>query len=271
MRRREFVASLAAAGVAARLQPGAARIRPIGVQLYTVRNLMEHDFEGTLAHVAQIGYTEVEFAGYFNHTPEQVRDILHRHHLRSPSAHVPIEAIDSGWQGVLDAAKTIGHEYVTVAWTPQERRRTLDDWRHIGDLYNGAARQAHAAGLGFAYHNHSYEFEPMEGRLPYDVLLESTDPDLVKLEMDLYWITNGGQDPLTYFARYPGRIPMVHVKDQTRDHKMADVGAGSIDWRRIFAQREQAGIKHYFVEHDEPVNPLASIANSYRYLSRLSV
>jgi sugar phosphate isomerase/epimerase len=248
-----------------------ARIRPIGLQLYTVRQAMERDFEGTLARVARVGYTEVEFHDYFGHTPQQVRALLRAHHLRSPAVHVPIEALSRDFAATIDAAHVIGHEYVVVAWTPQELRRTLDGWRRIAELYNRAGAQARAAGMGFAYHNHSYEFMPMEGRLPYDLLLEATDPALVKLEMDLYWITAGGQDPLVYFAKYPGRIPLVHVKDMTADHHMVDVGAGSIDWRAIFAHREQAGIRHYFVEHDEPADPFASIANSYRYLSRLSV
>jgi sugar phosphate isomerase/epimerase len=244
---------------------------PLGVQLYTVRAAMRADMEGTLRQVARIGYREVEFAGYFDRTPEQVRAILDRFHLTSPAAHIDIALLENGWDRTLAAAHTIGHRYLVVAWTPQERRRTLDDWRRIGDLFNRAGEQARASGLGFAYHNHSYEFEPLEGRLPYDVLLEASDPARVKLEMDLYWITAGGQDPLAYFAKYPGRFPLVHVKDMAPDKRMVDVGAGSIDWRRIFAQRRQAGIEHFFVEHDEPPQPFDSIRRSFRYLSRLSV
>ncbi len=122
-----------------------------------------------------------------------------------------------------------------------------------------------------AYHNHDFEFTPLEGRLPYDVLLAETDPQLVQLEIDLYWITKGGQDPLAYFARWPGRVPMVHVKDSAGppDHRMTDVGGGTIDWKRIFAQRDQAGIRHLFVEHDEPRDAFASIRASYEYLRKL--
>jgi len=274
--RREFLGAVGAATLGShrlisRLPPAASRLGSVGLQLYTVRGLMQSDFEGTLRRVAQIGYREVEFAGYFDHAPRDVRAMLDRLRLTSPGAHVPIEALDSGFDRVIDDAHVLGQEYVIVAWTPEERRRTLDDWRRIADLYNRAGEQAHAAGLQFAYHNHSYEFEPLEGRLPYDVLLEATDPQKVCLEMDLYWITAGGQDPLAYFARYPGRFPLVHVKDRTRDGRMADVGAGTIDWRAIFARREQAGIRHYLVEHDEPADPIASIRASYNYLSRLNV
>ena len=273
MNRREFAGAMAAGALAVggRRSAVSSRIRPIGLQLYTVREAMEHDFEGTIARVARTGYTEVEFAGYFNHTPAQVREILRRHHLRAPSAHTDATALTHDFPRLLADMKAVGHEYVVVAWTPEEMRRTLDDWRHVAELYNRGAEQARAAGLKFAYHNHSYEFVPMNGTLPYDVLLDNTDPALVKLEMDLYWITAGGQDPLAYFAKYPGRIPLVHVKDMTADKHMVDVGTGVIDWPRIFAQRAQAGIQHYFVEHDEPADPFASIAASYRYLSRLSV
>ncbi len=194
-----------------------------------------------------------------------------RHRLTAPSAHNDFVDLAHDWPRKLDAAKAIGHEYAVVAWIDEDERRTLDAWRRVGDRLNAGARQAEAAGLHFAYHNHSYEFEPMEGAGAYDVLLEATDPALVKLEIDLYWMTQGGQDPLTYFARWPGRVPMVHVKDMTADRRMVDVGAGTIDWRRIFARREQAGIHHYFVEHDEPPDPFASIEHSYRYLSRLRV
>ena len=134
----------------------------------------------------------------------------------------------------------------------------------VGD----ACRQA---GLQFAFHNHSYEFQRLAGQIPYDVLLAAADPQLVKMEMDLYWITNGDQDPLAYFQKYPGRFPLVHVKDMAPgpDRKMADVGKGKIDWKRIFAQSQLAGIEHYFVEHDEPPDPIASIQASYDYLKRL--
>lgn len=274
--RREFVSALGASAVYSRLpSPGhstTGRISRIGVQLYTVRTLMQRDFEGTLARVAQVGYREVEFAGYFDRTPQQVRAALRANRLAAPAVHIGMDLLETpGWRPALDAAAVIGHEYMVVAWTPAERRRSLDDWRRIGDLYTRKAREAQAAGLKFAYHNHSYEFVEMEGRIPYDVLLESTDPALVKLEMDLYWITEGRQDPLVYFARNPGRIHLVHIKDMTADRRMVDVGAGSIDWHAILSKHAQAGIRHYFVEHDEPADAIASITASYQYLRRLEI
>jgi sugar phosphate isomerase/epimerase len=247
------------------------KLERVGLQLYTVRSLMKQDFEGTLAKVAQIGYREVEFAGYFDHTPADVRAILDRHALASPGAHVSYESTATGWDQVLDAARVIGHHYIVVAWIPEAERKDLDAWKRVAERFTKAGEACRRAGLQFAFHNHSYEFQPVAGRLPYDVLLEAADPQLVKMEMDLFWITNGGQDPLAYFHNYPGRFPLVHVKDMApgADHKMVDVGKGKIDWKSLFAQSQLAGIEHYFVEHDEPPDPIASIQASYEYLRRL--
>ena len=275
MERREFLGTASAIALGAVLPPACrtargAKIEKIGIQLYTVRDQMKADFEGTLAHIAQIGYKEVEFAGYFDHTPADVRAILDRHGLAAPSTHIGLGEMDD-WKKALDTAKAIGHEYVVVPWVPQEKRLTLDGWKNVASVFNRAAQMTKDAGMQFAYHNHDFEFPKMDGQVPYDVLLQSTDAKLVQLEIDLYWITKGGQDPLTYFARWPGRIPLVHVKDggAAPEYKMADVGQGKIDWKRIFAKRDQAGIKHFFVEHDQPPQPFDDIATSYNYLKGL--
>ena len=274
--RREFVKTVAAASVAIavpharRTTHDARRLDKVGLQLYTVRDKMKEDFEATLARVAEIGYKEVEFAGYFDHSPADVRAILDRHGLSAPSTHVGDISPDA-WRASLDAAHTIGHEYIVVPWIPQEKRMTLDGWKQVAADFNRAAQAAHDAGIQFAYHNHDFEFPKMDGQIPSDVLLQNTDPKLVQLEIDLYWITKAGQDPLNYFARWPSRVPLVHVKDSAGapEHKMADVGRGKIDWKRIFAKKDQAGIKHFFVEHDQPPQPFDDIAASYRYLSHL--
>src|SRR6266702_3765421 len=174
-------------------------------------------------------------------------------------------------EGTIARVAVIGHQYVVVPWIPVEKRTGIDGFKKIAADFNKAAEQARAAGLQFAYHNHDFEFAVADGKLPYDVLLAETDPKLVQMEMDLYWITKGGQDPLAYFARWPGRFPMVHVKDSMGppDNKMADVGAGTIDWKRIFAKQQQAGIKHFFVEDDQPADAFASIKASCDYLKRL--
>ena len=273
--RREFIGTMSALAASAVLPAcGRAsatnRISKIGVQLYSVRTLMEKDVEGTLAAVAGAGFTEVEFAGYFNKTPAEIKAMLDRHGLVAPSVHAGDISPDA-WAKSLDAAHVIGHEYIVMPWIPEERRKTLDQWKAMAADFNRAATSAKAAGVQFAYHNHDFEFKTVEGKIPYDVLLAETDPNLVKMEIDLYWITKAGQDPLAYFARIPGRVPMVHVKDGkgAPDWAMTEVGSGAIDWKRIFARSQQAGIKHYFVEHDQPADPIASITASCGYLKHL--
>jgi sugar phosphate isomerase/epimerase len=252
--------------------PPSDRLDTIGVQLYTVRGEMRRDPEGTLARVARIGYREVEFAGYHNRTPEQLRDALRANGLSAPAAHVGLDSLE-GDRGArtIDAAATLGHRYLVVAWMPEDWRRTLDDWRRVAERMNRVGERTRAAGIQFAYHNHDFEFRPLEGRVPFEVFCEAADPTLVQIELDLFWITHGGGDPLAFIGRWPGRVPMVHVKDRTVEGTMVDVGAGAINWRRIFAERRRAGIRHYFVEHDEPPDPWASISASFGYLGRLEV
>ena len=275
LKRREFLTlgAGALAGTTLRLPwcGGAERLDRIGVQLYTVRTEMAKDFDGTIARVAAAGYREVEFAGYYDRSAAQVRATLDRNGLTAPSTHLSKEALERNGERLLADAATIGHRYVCIAWIAQEERRTLDDVKRVAAAFNRIGERCRAAGLQFAYHNHDFEFALIEGKMLYDVLLAETDPALVQLEVDLYWITKGGQDPLAYFARYPGRVPLVHVKDSAGppDHRMVDVGAGTIDFKRIFARRAQAGIRHFFVEHDQPGDPLQSIKASCEYLKRL--
>jgi sugar phosphate isomerase/epimerase len=273
MDRRAFVATTATVCAGAwRPVPRARRhIERVGLQLYTVRHELERDFEGTLTRVATTGYREVEFAGYFGRTPKDVRGLLDRHGLAAPSAHVSVDTLaPDAWHAPLEAANAIGHHYLVVAWIPVEQRHTLDDYKRVGERFNQAAATARAAGIQLAYHNHDFEFATLDGQLPYDVLLAATDPQLVQLEIDLYWMVKGGQDPTHYFERWPGRVPLVHVKDSAGppDHKMTAVGAGTIDFRRIFGH-PAARIQHYFVEHDQPADAFASIQASYDYLKQL--
>ncbi|MBI2614110.1 MAG: sugar phosphate isomerase/epimerase, partial [Gemmatimonadetes bacterium] len=272
MNRREYFQFLAATVLPAAVRPRSLelpwllpapstdKLDRIGLQLYTVRGEMGKDVERTLARVAEIGYREVEFAGYFNREPKAVRAALDAVGLAAPSAHVPFESLEKAWRKTLDDAGVVGHRYLVVPWIPEEQRQGADGYRRVGEMFNRAGEEAKKAGIQFGYHNHDFEFPPVEGRVPYDVLLESTDPALVHMELDLYWIRFAGGDPLAYFTRYPGRFALVHVKDMdaTPQHGMVDVGSGVIDFKAIFAQRAQAGIRHFFVEHDNPASPFDS-------------
>jgi sugar phosphate isomerase/epimerase len=290
--RRSFLGNLAiglaaAPAVAfAAASPQQRRLNRIGMQLYTVRDAMAKDVDGTLARVAAIGFKEVEFAGYFDKTPQQIKATLARLGLTTPSTHVAYTTIASGWQKVLDDSKATGHEFVVIPFLDEAVRKTIDDWKRIAAAFNTAAEASRKAGLKFAYHNHHFEFVPVGGRVPFDVLLEECDRGLVQFELDLCWTAVAGQDPLTLFQRYPGRFPMVHLKDLKRTPPrlpgetgmipfervfpdLADVGQGIIDWTRIFAQSAQAGTTHYFVEHDTPADAFASLTAGYKYLDAL--
>lgn len=281
MKRRTFVnsaAGLAVGGMA--LTPGCtareasgAKSRALerfGLQLYTVRGLMAEDVERTLDLVASVGYREVEFAGYFGRAPAKVHEQLEATGLVAPSAHVALPDLRDRLEEVLEAAEVVGHRYLVLAWLAESDRRTLDDYRSIADEMNGFGVACRAAGVQFAYHNHDFEFEEMEGRIPYDVLLARCDAQLVRMELDLFWIRAGGQDPLDYFQRHPGRFPLCHVKDMTASGEMASVGDGTIDFAAIFARSREAGLEHYFVEHDNPPDPEQSIEVSARYLAGLT-
>jgi sugar phosphate isomerase/epimerase len=262
---------------------GEHKINKVGVQLYTVRDLMKEDFDGTIAKVAQIGYKEVEFAGYFGRTGQQVRAAVDKNGLKAPSTHVQYDELDDKFPSVIETSKTIGMEYIVCPWIPEELRKSPDIWKQASDKFNKCGEQAKKAGIQFAYHNHWFEFLPVDGKLPYDELLAMCDANLVKMELDLCWITTAGGDPIKYFDKYPGRFPLVHVKDLKKlpvitaggpqnfgdTVDLTEVGSGIIDWKKIFAQSEKAGIKHYIVEHDHPKQPLASIKTSYEYLANL--
>ena len=270
--RRTFLGTMTAATVLGTRLSWAAdnrKIDKVGLQLYTVRDLAEKDMAGTLAKVAQIGYREIEFAGLFEHTPKEVRAMLDQNGLTAPSSHVPYETLGADWEKTLEGAKTLGQTYIVCPSVDDNLLNHPGAWNRVAEAFNKAGEASKKIGIQFGYHNHMNEFVDVNGKLAYDILLDNTDPNLVKMEMDLYWITKAGHDPLQYFDRYPGRFPLVHVKDMAKDGGFADVGRGTIDFKKIFAQSGKAGIKHYFVENDEPKSPLQDIRISYQYLEKL--
>ena len=255
-------------GSAAAAAPWARRP---GVQLYTVRTLMQRSVPETLAAVAETGYREVETAGLAGLSPEAFRAALDQAGLVSPAAHMPIEALRQGLEASLAAARTLGQEWVVVPWLG-EAERTADGYRRVAAELNRFGAAAREQGVRIGYHNHDFEFEELEGGTRgYDLLLSETDPDLVDIELDLFWAVAAGQDPVALFERDPGRFPLCHVKDGTGqgDASQTPVGEGDIDFARIFAHADQAGLRHYFVEQDNPADPLASIRTSHAYLQGL--
>jgi sugar phosphate isomerase/epimerase len=276
--RRTFLHALGVATAAAALPgdlfaaPSIAKLGAVGLQLYTVRSLMGKDVEGTLATVAGVGYREVEFAGYFNREPAALRAMLDRLKLTSPSCHVGLDAVETGFDATAAAAKTMGHQWLVVASVPGRFFQSVASLKELAQRFNAIGRRAKDAGLRYGYHNHNVEFKAVERKIPLDLLLGETDPSLVDFEMDAYWVTQGGGDPFALIDKFPGRFHLLHAKDASPAPELAmrDVGAGTIDWKKLFSERKKAGIEHVFVERDDAADPVASITASYNYLHNLS-
>jgi sugar phosphate isomerase/epimerase len=249
---------------------GSRRLPAIGLQLYTVRNLLREDFEGTMEQVAAVGYDQVEFAGYYDRSPDQVRTLINRLNLDPVATHVGYNQVRDNLDEVLATSQTIGIKTIVVPSLPGDIRQYIDGYRTVAEVLNAAGARSREMGIGMGYHNHAFEFDPIDGQIPYDVLLNETDPDLVTMEVDLFWMVRGGHDPLDYFARYPGRFGLSHVKDMTADGDMVAVGEGQMDFAAIFAQSDQSGMQYYIVEHDNPDDPMVSIRTSYQYLDQLT-
>lgn len=275
MDRRAFVATTAGAlvtGSASKLLASAPshKLGPIGIQLYTVREAMKVSVPKTLAAVAKAGYREVEFAGYFGHSAADIRKMLDGVGLIAPSSHVQMSDLGKDWEPMLEYATTVGHEFLVVAWIDAEDR-TIEGYTKIAARFNSAANIAGHDGMKFGYHNYSFEFKPIRGEIPYELLLRECDPKRVFMEIDVFWMKQGGGDPVHYLNTYPGRFPMLHVKDMgpPPKHEMLDVGKGTIDWKSVFRAGVNGGVKHVFVEHDETKDTAATMSASYEYLRRL--
>lgn len=254
----------------------ATKLSSIGVQLYTVRGEMAKDFEGSLQKIAAIGYKEVEFAGYYNKSPKDVRAILDRYGLTAPATHAPLADVQTKLDKAIEAAKIIGHQFLICPYLEDKDRRTLDDYKRHAETFNRAGEACSKAGIQFGYHNHDFEFEAKDGqkgeKLPYDLLLAETDKNLVKMELDLYWIAKANQSPLAYMEKHQDRFVLFHVKemDNTPKRGITEVGRGVIDFKTIFAKAPAGAIKHYFVEQDTcPGSPFDSIKVSFDYLKQL--
>lgn len=256
---------LVACAAAPRPRPASA----LGIQLYTLRDAMRDDFEGTLRRVASIGYGEVEFAGYFGREPAAVRAALDAAGLRAPAAHIGYDLLGDAWAKTIDDAAAIGHAALVVPSLPGEVRASLDGYRRAAAAFNLGAERARAAGVAFGYHNHDFEFAPIDGTRPFDVLIAETDPDLVFIELDIFWTVKGGGDPIAYMTAPGRRVRMIHAKDMAADGSMVDVGAGTIDFARIIEVGRANGLDHVFVEHDQPADAFDTARAGYRTLAPL--
>ena len=265
MKRRHFIqtVSLGAAGLYANnlFASQVKKKAPLGVQLYTIRAALAKDLEGSLEKLAGLGYKNLEIFGYngafFGKTAPEFKSILAKTGLTVISSHHSTGLVTKGkgtltdgWDKTIEDLHAIGAKYMMCNYLyPNER--TPEIYKSLPALLDKSGQATKAAGIQFGYHNHDFEFEKYEDTLVYDFIINSTSADLVKMELDLYWISKAGYDPVAYFNKYPGRFPLWHVKDMEAGTKdITEVGNGTIDFDRIFAARKNAGLKYWFVEQD---------------------
>jgi len=260
----------------------------IGLQLYTVRDAMQKDPAATLARVAQIGYNSVEvtYSGpgnFYGMDAKSFADLVKKNGLIMPSAHYRLGEDKNAdgsdmrgtllhdWDKAVDDAKTAGVKYMVCAWLSPSERGNIDHYKLLAERLNTAGETCKKAGIQLCYHNHDFEFIEDNGQLPYQVLMDNTSTDIVKFELDLYWITKAGHDPIELFNAHPGRFPMWHVKDMdnTPEHSFTEVGNGTIDFKNIFKYADKAGLQYFFVEQDKtPGDPFNSITKSIAYIKQ---
>ena len=265
-------AALATTLAAGPLVAKSLKRKPIGLQLYTVRELFSKDPMGTLEKVAGIGYREVEFGGggYDKMDHAALRKTMDRLGLKSPSIHVGYEALAADVDGAVKMTKALGADTVVVPYMV-DAHRNAESWKAAVADFNRYAERLKKAGIGFAYHNHDFEFTMKPGGVSlFDTLVADADPALVKIELDLFWAIAAGEDPKAIVKRLPGRIYAYHVKDRTADGKMTSVGKGVVNFADIFTLDGTAGVKHFYVENDQSPAPyLPDIQTSFATLSRL--
>lgn len=285
MRRRSFLQRLSVAAVGGALgmrsarcspdapAPASRRLARIGLELYAVRDAMQRDPERTLADVRAIGYTDVELLwshGNFGRTTEQVKATLQSVGLRAPSAHIAPEVITTAWDQSLETAKTLGHDMLIVPSLPDDTRTSLDAWRRWADNFNRAGERARQAGLWLAFHNEADHMKPIEGRVPYDVFLENTDPAAVRLQLDVGNMLMGGGDPFAYLTRHQARYWSFHLKDVVADRSRdTELGTGQFDFRRFLGMVAEVERKPCYAEQENAADSLASARRNFSYLSSL--
>jgi sugar phosphate isomerase/epimerase len=241
-----------------------------GIALYTIRDAMGKDPAATLAAVKDIGYDWVEAADhrdgkFYGMKPKEFGKLVKKSGLAPISSHSGLRP--ENYERMIDDAAEAGMKYIMLPSLPGDWSSTIDGYQRAADFFNKAGERSRKAGIAFGFHNHQVEFHEISGRVPYDILLEESDPKLVTFEVDLAWITAAGKDPVSYFKKYPGRFEVWHFKDLTPEKQDATLGEGIIDFRPILAEARTAGMKYWFIEQDNcrTHTPMESIRISRDY------
>jgi sugar phosphate isomerase/epimerase len=277
--RRAFLKTSGAVAISSLLLPqltnaGAATKRKVGLQLYTVRKEMLEDAAGTLKKLAKLGYKELESArsekgNYYGLQPKEIKKITEDLGMSLISGHVHI---DNEWQRSVDAAAEAGQPYL-ICSSMSDDSQTIENYQRTADQFSKAAEDCKKVNIIFGYHNHETEFEKVDGQVLYDILLDRTDPELVKMELDLGWVIATGNDPVNYFNKYPGRFPLWHLKDMDKQKKQStEFGKGEVNIAEMFRNESKSGMKHFFVEQEEYTStPMESLRYNYDYLKKMKL
>jgi sugar phosphate isomerase/epimerase len=243
---------------------------PIALQLYTVRDLTSRDFIGTLRQVADVGYRAVEFAGTNGLEPSDLRSALDDYGMQAVSAHVSLADLRLPPRDLLAQLRTLGCAYAALAWLPPEERGSVEGTKRLAEILNQWGQTCRDEGIRFAYHNHDFEFAPIESTTMFEILTSGTDPELVFFELDVYWTQFAGLDPAELIRRYTGRLPLLHMKDMTAgDRSYAPVGTGTLAWPSIVEAARVAGTQWFIVEQDSSAQPLKDVQASLPNLRML--
>jgi sugar phosphate isomerase/epimerase len=315
--RRKFIkqaAALASLGIMSCQEVTAkfGKIDKIGIQLFSLPKLLDKDFNAAIKLLAQMGYKEVELfgpfpfsnptaqerwnkitpslgfsgSGYFGKTINEVKAILSDNGISSPSAHTDLDTLVNNMDKLGEAAQVLGHKYVVLPSIPDEKRQTLDDYKRMAETFNKIGENAKKVGLKFGYHNHGYGLKSMDGQIPLQLILDQTDPNLVFLEMDIYWTAAGGANPIDYLKKYPNRYHLLHLKDMKEKKTFSGDGSNAAQWIELFPYMTTAGdgvlnvkgivekahslgIKHYLVEQDMVADPEIALKRSIDYLKKV--
>ena len=320
MKRRGFIRKSSVAATAMAIYPGCSSIlngksiNSIGVQLFSLPKLLEDDFNAGIKIISDIGYNEIEMfgpfpfsvdaakerwnsitplvgfsgSGYFDHTAQKIDALLKEHKMNVTSIHSDMETMQTRMEEVAKASDQLGFEYVVLPAIPEEKRKTLDDYKRVAEEFNEIGEKAKKVGLKFAYHNHGYGLNKTENQTPLKLIFEQTDPNLVFFQMDVYWTMAAGVNPIDYLNSYPGRYISMHVKDMKELIRfsgdggdpsqwmelfpyMTSLGEGVLDLHSIISSAQQQGVKHFYVEQDFVKNPQISLEKSFNYLKSLKL
>lgn len=280
--RRNFIKQTGLALAACAITPGFNFLNKeemsIGIQLYSLKDIINNDPREVLKKLANIGFNEIETYGYtegkfWGLEVSELKKEISENKMKSPSGHYDGNSIIKGdfeyLKNIISVASQLNQDYIIIPSIAEELRNSKSAYLKIAEKFNHAGEMCNKAGIKLAYHNHAFEFEKFDGLTGYDILLNNTDENLVTFEMDIYWVVRAGIDPISLFNKYPGRFKLWHVKDMNKENAElnTEIGNGSIDYKEIFKYAEKSGVEHYILEQENFEIPnFSSLNKSYNYI-----